>query len=118
MPAPKPPITRIDFTVTTVVVAVNKFEEGWDSHPRAAAAHLVEGKQHKPGEFDLEAALKWCADHGWTVRRWPGGARAFKDGLKPVRTAEQIQRMRRELSRYPRPELQGQGVRLDLAYDL
>ena len=49
----------------------------------------VEHKIHPPG-FDLEIALAWCEAHGYTVRRWAGGARAWLGAPRPVRTTHQI----------------------------
>ena len=103
-------VTRMDFIILEGGVTVNKLGQG------IGKMVVIEGKT-MPG-FDLDAALTWCRSHGWTVRRWPGGARAWKNGLEPVRTQREILKLREKLSNNPRPELEGQGVNLDLAYDL
>ena len=59
-------------------------------------------------DFNLDAALAWCTANGYSVRRWPGGARAWKGVPWVIRTACQIIRMRRENSC---------KVSLDFAYD-
>ena len=111
LPVPDIEIERIDFFVTAGGVIVNKM--GQNIYNKLIVA---DGKTVK--EFDLEAALHWCEQHGWKVRRWPGGARAWVNELTPVRTKLEIIRLRDQLKLYPRPELEGQAHALDLAYDL
>lgn len=81
------------------------------------------GNQHIEMREDLAltvdaAAASLEAMEGWTLRRWPGGCRAFRGRPYPIRSRGQIQRLRRELQAYPRPELQGKAWTLDLALDL
>ena len=58
--------------------------------------------------FDLDAALDWCQDNGYAIRRWPGGARAWRAPTPwIIRTRNLIQRMR---ARYP-------CAQLDFAFD-
>jgi hypothetical protein len=111
LPVPDIEITRIDFLVTGATTTVNKM--GMNVFEKTIVA---EGKTHK--NFDLAAALDWLRVRGWTVREWPGGARAWRDGLKPIRSAREIIRLRDELRAYPRPELEGKAHTLDLAFDL
>lgn len=66
----------------------------------------------------LEERVAWLAEHGWKVRTWPGGARAWRYQVTPIRTVYQIKKLRSQLDRYPRPELAGQLCNLDLALDL
>ena len=82
-------ITRIDFASHDQVWRIKKFPYGWSAKTPALKI------EERPGDFDLGGALDWCRHHGWTVREWPGGARAFKDGLIPVRERAAIQSMRR-----------------------
>jgi hypothetical protein len=91
-------ITRIDFTVVPVDGAVNirKYAEGWTASTLPAIASTNRTQS-------LEDMLAWLEDHGWTIRRWPGGARAFRDRPMPVRTRAAIQRLRHELTTYPIP---------------
>ncbi len=105
-------ITRIDFICPRDgKIIVNKWPSGWEAMP-------VELQHEEHDAFDMEAALSWCENHCWEVRRWRGGARAFKYGLRPIRNASLIKRMRSDLSVHPRPELLGKAVALDLRYDL
>ena len=84
---------RIDFAVVPSGVAVTKF---WLVDGRSVPLHVGE---MKPPGFDLEAALAWCEAHGYTVRRWDGGARAWKGAPWPVRTRAQILRKRSAVER-------------------
>ena len=52
--------------------------------------------------FDLDVALDWCAQHGYVIRRWPGGARAWQGTAWIIRTRHQIQLMR---NRHPCAQL-------------
>ncbi len=101
-------ITRLDFVQLPQGARVNKILE---DHVRKVT--IVVGSGVVPS---LDDALRWCENTGWTVRRWPGGARAWWGGLRPVRSAGQIKQKREELMRYPVPGLQVNA--LDLAYDL
>ena len=105
-------ITRMDFVTTPRGVIVNKLGKNWNGRL------VVVTGETKPAGFNLEKALAWCESQGWTVRRWPGGARAWKYGLEPVRSKSQVISLRDDLRQNPRPELQGQAVGLDLLYDL
>jgi hypothetical protein len=103
-------ITRMDFvSLEGGKVTVNKLGQGFYGKLVVIQSNPV---------ADLESALSWCVSHGWTVRRWPGGARAWKNGLEPVRSKSEVIRLRDELRNHPRPELQGCAVALDLVYDL
>jgi len=92
---------RIDFIKINGKVVINKLErrEGRDF----PTSHDV------VPDFDLDAALAWCTANGYAVRKWAGGARAWKGG-KPwvIRTASQIMRMR---------ERNSCKVNLDFAFD-
>lgn len=107
---PKVEVIRMDFIILADgSITINKLGD-------TGRLAVIESET-KPG-FDIENALAWCRSNGWTVRRWPGGARAWKHGLVPVRTRGAIIKLRDELRMNPRPDLEGQGVNLDLAYDL
>ena len=73
-------------------------------------------------DLDLEAALDWCKEHGYTVRTWDGGARAWHGEIWVIRTRAQIKRKREQAERRvaalirrskPVPNL----TFLDFAYD-
>ncbi len=107
--------TRIDFLKIQDGWQVTKFAER-DGHWVALDSRLnppLRGQDH----FDVDQALAWLEEHGWTVRRWPGGARAWLGKPRVIRTREQIIRLRRQYERFGAPA----GVSLvnvDMAYDL
>ena len=98
---------RIDFTTLAdgrVIILKLRRDMTNPTAPRdIPTAHDI-----KPAGFDLDAALDWCQDNGYAIRRWPGGARAWR-APRPwiIRTRNQIQRMR---DRHP-------CTQLDFAYD-
>lgn len=111
--ADKLEITRIDFVETSNSVIVNKLaivNGKW-----LVVSHQTKAKGDD--DFDLEEAIEWCRQNWNTVRRWPGGARAWKYALTPIRTAEQIKALRARLQRQPDPRLNGTLHTLDLAFD-
>lgn len=109
--AGKATITRIDFAERADgAVVVNKYAEGWTAST-PPFAHEVKV------DFDLEAALEWCKNNNWIVRRWGGQARAWRHGhFYPVRTGAAIMRRRTQLQQYPRHDID--ITTIDLAYDL
>lgn len=103
-------ITRLDFTkLPDDRVLVNKI---FEDHQRRQAVVV----NTVMSSLTLDELVSWCESTGWTVRRWPGGARAWWGGLRPVRTAGAIKNKRAELMHRPIPGLQVHA--LDLAYDL
>lgn len=106
----QPEITRIDFVETPGGFIVNKLAKVDDRF-------IVISHQTKGTDFDLGAALAWCEKNRWVVRRWPGGARAFKNGLYPIRTAGAIKKLRDQLKAHPDSSLNGTLYAIDLRYD-
>jgi len=107
------PITRIDFRQTPHGWHVAKYPYGWTASTRPLY------QEDKPAGFDLEAALAWCQANGWSVRRWPGGARAWKGQPLPIRSAVDIIRLRRRLETQYTNYGDSGGLRIyDLAFDL
>ncbi len=47
----------------------------------------------KPITWDLQEALAWCRENGYTVHEWPGGARAWLGEAQPVRTMKSACRL-------------------------
>ena len=66
------------------------------------------GHDIKPATFDLDAALAWCRRNGYTIRQWPGGARAWLGNPWVIRTRQQILQRRKNNSC---------AVNLDFAFD-
>jgi hypothetical protein len=87
---------RIDFAVTDSGVRVTKYFRV-KGHDRIFADEL------KDPWFDLDGALAWCEENGYTVRRWPagcgflGGARAFKPAPWPIRSKREIWNVRKRV---------------------
>lgn len=82
------PTTRVDFVQRSDGWHILKYCAGW-----TAKTHPVSDELKT--EEEVNAALSWCEKNKWTVRRWQGGARAFRGAPKPVRTANEIRAMRR-----------------------
>lgn len=104
-------ITRIDLYQNPDGLLVFKYPEGWTATTRPVERNLNQ-------EWDLDRAVAWLTENGWTVRRWPGGARAWLGKPLPVRNWGQIKRKREELTqrRALFPDLQLHTI--DLAFDL
>lgn len=49
--------------------------------------------------MSIDDMVSWLEDHGYRVYRWPTGARAFYGDPHPVRSTEQIRRLRDKLKR-------------------
>ena len=95
-------VDRIDFTILSKQVIVNKMMQR--NGRTVVVCHEIKS------DLDLEAALNWCMNNGFTVRRWDGGARAFFGKPWPIRNRSQIRKARERFS--------GEGkVNMDFAYD-
>lgn len=101
-------IDRVDILKVTNGFRVVQFQKG-------VGVALATDDIEEERAANLEKAL---AERGWIIRRWAGGARAFRGELYPIRTTEAIKRLRDNLRAYPRPDLDGQAHALDLRYDL
>lgn len=105
-------ITRIDLIQTGNRVRVNKYPYGWTLGTPPISSEL------KPEGFTIEAAVALLG-RGWTIRTWPGGARAWFGRPKPIRTRHEIQRMRDKLSeRFANGALQPGCYQIDLAFEM
>lgn len=105
-------VTRIDLQATANGLVSHKFADGWFERRRNTDL----GLRCEP-KWTLEAAVAWLEAHGYTVRRWPGGARAWLGEILPVRNKAQIIMLRNQLA-YEVPHDPTQYHALDLAYDL
>jgi hypothetical protein len=81
-------ITRIDFIQHNGEKHVKKFPYGWTAKTPALSDKVI-------SDAESDQAINWCAEHGWTVYRWPGGARAWNGPVMPIRDASDIRHMRR-----------------------
>lgn len=70
-----------------------------------------DGHDIKPATFNLDAALDWCRDHGYTIRQIPGSARAWLGKPWPIRTRHRIKLTRK------RAERDKQDYSTDFAFD-
>ena len=93
-------VTRIDFfQQVDGDWRMRKYPEGWKIGQNPMETEVVERKV-------AVDEIKRCEADGWTVRRWPGGARAFKGAAKPVRDGATIKAMRSDA--YDRAVCKGQ----------
>ena len=106
-------ITRIDLFQIPAGVLVHKYPHYWTAATPPASTTTN-------AAMSLDAMVAWLNENGWTVRRWPGGARAWKGEMLPVRSRYQIKRKREELkARWQEGNAQGVQIHaIDLAYDL
>lgn len=102
-------ITRIDLFKTSAGLIVATFAEGWTA---STPAH----KRTNRTDITLEDAVAVLREHGWTVRTWHNGARAWLGPVLPVRTAGQIRRLHDQYRKYPDKNLN--MVAIDFALDL
>lgn len=117
-------ITRFDFLKLRdpdqgcrEVVQIRKYFDGWEAGAPPSDLEI------KPANYDYERVLSWAEQNGFTVRRWPGGARAFLGKPRSVRTEGQIKSLRRMLEEenYRNRGISPRGIQIhavDLAYDL
>lgn len=76
-------VTRIDLREVPTGILVQSFEDDWRTTNDANESHLNY-------TTTLPLMVEWLKDNGWTVREWPGGARAFKGLPRPVRPASAV----------------------------
>lgn len=89
---------RIDFVALPQgKVVVTKMRR--DTTEKARPRDVVTETEVKPSDFDLTAALAWCEAHGYTIRQWDGGARAWRGEPWAIRTRSQIARRRQQAER-------------------
>lgn len=81
-------ITRIDIIRMPDGWHSRKYPFGWTAKTRPLSDDIK-------SEAEIRQILEWCEAKKWTVRRWPGGARAFRGDPKPVRDRAAILAMRR-----------------------
>lgn len=91
---------RVDLKAQPNGLLVAKFwrQDGRDV-PDPAGAVLYPAESQDAAAWGLMAAVNWLASHGYVVRIWPYGARAFKDDFWPVRDAGRIIVRRRDVER-------------------
>ena len=97
--ATRNPRDRFDFWILTGKVSIQPFKRGRIGDRPGEMFH----KPRERSQFNLEGVLIWLEKHGYTVRRWSNGARAFLGAPWPIRTRREIywkrQRMEAEVSR-------------------
>lgn len=81
--------TRIDLIQMPDGWHYRKWPYGWEPKTRPMSEEIKSADE-------VAQILAWCEAHGWTVRRWPGGARAFLGQPKPVRDRAGILAVRRQ----------------------
>ena len=107
-------VTRIDLVTTDYGPVKRCWRAGWHPGDKALAkdvGRLADG-------WTVESAAAKLEADGWTVRRWPGGARAWRIGARPVRTGEYASRFRERLLLNPPAALAGRVGSFDKFLDL
>ncbi len=84
-------ITRVDFIHLPDGWHYRKFPYGWTAKTRPLSDEIKT-------QAEVDEILEWCEAKGWTVRRWPDGARAFKGEPRPIRDRAAILSLRRRAS--------------------
>lgn len=107
-------ITRIDLVDTQHGPVKRCWRAGWmpGDKPRLSdVAPLSEG-------WTVETAADKLEAEGWTVRRWPNGARAWRIKPHPVRTGPYADKFRERLLANPPKALDGKITLYDKYLDL
>ena len=89
---------RVDLQAQINGLLIVKFwqRDGRDvPHPDGAKLH--EAPSRDAAAWGLMVAVSWLEDHGYTVRLWPYGARAFRGKPWPIRNTAGILRRRAEV---------------------
>lgn len=107
-------ITRIDLVNTEHGPVKRCWRAGWmpGDRPRAADVAAL------PDGLTVEAAADKLEAQGWKVRRWPGGARAWRIAPRPVRTGDYANKHRERLLANPPAALAGRVGSYDKYLDL
>lgn len=107
---------RIDFlTLPQGRIVVTKMRR--DVSVPAVPRDVVTGTEVKSPDFDLTEALTWCTTHGYSIRQWDGGARAWKGEPWVIRTRSQVTRRRRQAERQARAGRTTNLLSLDFAFE-
>ncbi len=96
-------VTRIDLVTTEHGPVKRCWRAGWMPGDKA----LTQDVGRLAAGWTVESAADKLVADGWTVRRWPGGARAWRIAARPVRTGEWAARFRDRLLANPPAELAG-----------
>ena len=112
---------RLDFWILSDRISIQPFKKGKVSDRPGEMVY----KPRDRSQFNLEAVLTWLEKHGYTVRRWSNGARAFLGEPWSIRTRRQIywkrQMIEVEVSRFihdnPGTPTPGWSF-LDFAFDM
>jgi len=86
--------TRIDFLILGGKYFIHKYPFGWTAKTRPI-------QELEKTQAEWEQAVLWCEASGWTVYRWPEGARAWRGKAMPIHDAHTIRRMRTRIDKIP-----------------
>lgn len=119
---------RIDFAAVSdaydhVVVHVRKYDSYETAYGNLAytPASASQAQAQTAPTMTLAQMIDWCESHGYHVRQWANGARAWLGQPKPIRTRDEIQRLRERLNQQRDRGSLPDGLQihtLDLRYDL
>jgi hypothetical protein len=103
-------ITRIDVLRTEKGWDIKKYPYGWSAKTRAITTRTVD-------EAEADKAVLWLREHGWSVRDFPGGHRAWKGEVLPVRGASEIRYLRNRITQTRATGHADERVHFDLSVD-
>ncbi len=103
-------VVRIDILEVGKDWVVRKFPRGWTAKTRPLTERTLPAQE-------AASAIQWCKEHGWQVREFPGGARAWKYEIKPIRDASTIQLLRRQIDQALNRGEADPRRQFDLAFD-
>ena len=107
-------ITRIDLVDTEHGPVKRCWRAGWmpGDRPRLDDVALL------AEDWTVQTAADKLEAEGWTVRRWPNGARAWRIKPRPVRTGPYADKFRERLLANPPKALDGKITLYDKYLDL
>ena len=102
--------TRIDILEVAGRWVCRKYPKGWTARTKP----LVEKDMTQQAAL---SAIEWCKEKNWSVREFPGGARAWRGEPIPVRTASEIRQMAKSRQENIRSGAGDKRFHFDLALD-
>jgi len=104
-------ITRVDLRIIGNDLVIQSFPYGWQAWTKPMVT------EHYPASL-LEEKAQEFEGRGWTVHRWPNGARAWKGQPQPVRDASSILNLRARVEKdFQRGEFNNER-NFNFAFDL
>lgn len=103
-------VTRADILQEGDQWVYRTFPRGWTAKTRPLKNKLISADE-------AAKIIAWCKEHSWKVREFPGGVRAWKYEVMPVRDSSTIRYLRRQIDEAIRRGHSDERRNFDLAYD-